>query len=81
MMPKNGYNYNRLRTSLERALSVLGEPSRKVLIFYMVEHCGISFDDTKCSIAEIESALKSVLGSGSSIITERMYKELQALPE
>lgn len=81
MMPKNGYNYNRLRTSLERALSILGDHSKKVLMFYMVEHCGISFDDRKCSIAEIESALKSILGSGSSIITERMYKELQALPE
>lgn len=80
MMPKNGYN-NRLRTSLERALSVLGDSSKQVLMFYMAEHCGISFDDRKCSIAQIESALKSILGAGSSIITERMYKELQALPE
>jgi hypothetical protein len=81
MMPKNGYNYDRLRTSLERALSVLGDSSKQVLLFYMAEHCGISFDDRKCSIAEIESALKSVLGAGSSIITERMYKELQSMPE
>lgn len=81
MMPKNGYNYDRLKISLERALSVLGEPSKKVLMFYLAEHCGISFDDRKCSIAQIESALRGILGTGSSIITERMYKELQALPE
>lgn len=81
MIPRNGYNYDRLRTSLERALSVLGDSSKQVLLFYMAEHCGISFDDGKCSIVEIESALKSVLGAGSSIITERMYKELQSMPE
>jgi hypothetical protein len=81
MMPKNGYKYNRLRISLERALGVLGDTSRQVLMFYMAEHCGISFDDRKCSMAQIESALKSILGSGSAIITERMYRELQALPE
>jgi hypothetical protein len=81
MMPKNGYNYDRLRVSLERTLSVIGEPSKKILMFYLAEHCGISFDDKKCSMADIESALKSILGSGSLIITERMYKELEALPE
>jgi hypothetical protein len=80
MMPKNGYNY-RLKASLERALSVLGDSSKQVLMFYMTDHYGISFDDRKCSIGEIEAALKGVLGSGSAIITERMYKELQSLPE
>ncbi|AFU59766.1 MAG: hypothetical protein QXX64_00565 [Nitrososphaera sp.] len=80
MMPRNGYNYNLLRISLERALSVLGESSKQILLFYMAEHCGISFD-RKCSLAEIESALRSVLGSGSAIITKRMYKELQSMTE
>jgi hypothetical protein len=50
MMPRNGYNYDRLRTSLERALSVLGDSSKQVLLFYMAEHCGISFDDWKSSL-------------------------------
>jgi hypothetical protein len=81
MMPRNGYNYDQLKTSLERALSVLGDSSRQVLLLYMAKHCGISFDDRKCSVDEIESALKSVLGAGSSIITERMYKELESMPE
>jgi hypothetical protein len=79
-MPINGYNY-RLRTSLERALSVLGESSKQLLMLYLVEQCDISFDGGKCSIAEIESSLKSILGSGASIITQRMYKELQSLPQ
>lgn len=80
MMPRNGYNY-RLRTSLERALSVLGDSSRQILMTYMTEHCGISFDDRECSLSEIESALKDVFGSGSGIIAERMHKEMQSLPE
>lgn len=78
MMPKNSYNY-RLKISLERALSVLGDSSKQILMLYLVEHCGISFD--KCSMDEIESALKSVLGSGSSVITDRMCKELRSMPE
>lgn len=81
MMPKNGYNYNRLRISLERALSVLGDPSKQVVMFYMADHYGISFDDRECSMAQIESALKGILGSGSAIITGRMYKELLQLSE
>lgn len=80
MMPKNGYNY-RLKASLERALGVLGDSSKQILMFYMADHYGISFDDRECSIGEIEAALKGVLGSGYTIITERMYKELQSLPE
>ncbi len=80
MMPRNGYNYNLLKISLERALSILGESSKQVLLFYMTEHCGISFD-RKCSFAEIESALKTILGTGSAIITKRMYKELQSMTE
>lgn len=78
MMPTHGYNY-RLRTSLERALGILGESSKQVLMFYITRQCGISFD--KCSMSEIEAALKGILGSGSTIITERMYRELESLPE
>jgi hypothetical protein len=80
-MPKNGYNYDHLKTSLERALSILGDSSKRNLMFYMTTHYGISFDGGQCSITEIEDALKGVFGSGSTIITERMYKELQSLPE
>jgi hypothetical protein len=50
-------------------------------MFYMTTHYGISFDDGQCSITEIEEALRGVFGSGSTIITQRMYKELQSLPE
>lgn len=78
MMPRHGYNY-RLKVSLERALGILGDSSKQVLMFYITRQCGISFE--KCSLSEIEEALKSVLGSGSAIITERMYRELESLPE
>jgi hypothetical protein len=80
-MPKNGYNYDRLKRSLERALSVLGDSSKENLMFYMTTHCGISFDEGQCSITEIENALRGVFGSGSMIIIDRMYKELQILSE
>ncbi len=81
MMPKNGYNYDRLESSLERALSVLGDSSKQNLMLYIATHFGISFDEGQCSITEIENALREVFGSGSTIITDRMYNELQTLPE
>jgi hypothetical protein len=81
MMPKNGYNQDRLKMSLDRALSVLGNPSKEALMFYITEHYGISFDGSRPSITEIESALKSILGSGSTLITNIMYKELQSMVE
>jgi hypothetical protein len=81
MMPKNGYNYDHLKTSLERALNILGDSSKQNLMVYMKAHCGISFESGRCSITEIENALHCVFGSGATIITERMYRELQTLPE
>ena len=77
-MPKHGYNY-RLKASLERALDILGDSSKQVLLLYLAEQRGISFD-RECSVAEIETALKGILGSGSALITERLYRELQSLP-
>ena len=81
MMPRNGYNHDGLRTSLERALSILGEHSKQILMLHLTERYGISFDKRNCSFSEIEYALKGVLGSGYSIITERMYKELRSMTE
>jgi hypothetical protein len=49
-------------------------------MFHMARHYGISFDEG-CSIREIEVALRAILGSGAAIITDRMYRELQAMPE
>jgi hypothetical protein len=79
MMPQHGYNL-RLKTSLEKALDVLGEPSKKTLMFYVTEQCGISFE-SNCSIPQIESALKGILGAGSKIITDMMYSDLERIPE
>ena len=80
MLPENGYHYDRLKSSVERALSVLGDSSKQNLILYMTTHCGISFEEGQCSVAEIENALKGVFGSGSTIITDRMHRELQSIP-
>ena len=80
MLPKNGYNYDRLKSSLERALSVLGDSSKQNLLLYLTTR-GISFEEGQCSVAEIENALRRVFGSGSTIITDRMYRELQSIPE
>ena len=80
MLPKNGYNYDRLKSSLERALSVLGDSSKQNLLLYLTTQ-GISFEEGQCSVAEIENALKGVFGSGSTIITDRMHRELQSIPE
>jgi hypothetical protein len=79
MMPKHGYNY-RLKISLERALDILGDSSKQILLLHLT-HRGISFEK-ECSISDIEAALKGILGSGSALITERMYRDLQqSVPE
>ena len=79
MMPKHGYNY-RLKVSLERALDILGDSSKQIMMHHLAER-GISFD-RECSISAIEEALKGIIGSGSALITERMYRDLQqSLPE
>ena len=78
MMSKNGYRDDRLVASLEYALSVLGESSKQTMIYYMTKYYGISFGGGRTSsLAEIEAALRGILGSGSDIITERLYSELQ----
>jgi hypothetical protein len=80
MMPENGYNSDQFRISLERALDVFGESSKRTLMFYLAKHCSMSFDKG-CSIREIEVALSGILGFGATIIADRMYRELQTMPE
>jgi len=81
MIPKNGYKYHQIRISLERALDVLGEPAKQNLMFYLTKYNTMSLDDKNCSVREIEVALKGILGSGAALITDRMYRELQSMPE
>jgi hypothetical protein len=81
MMSKNGYRDDRLMASLENALAVLGESSKQTMIYYMSKYYGISFEGERASsLAEIEAALRGILGSGAVIITERLYSELQRVP-
>ena len=80
MMPRNSYRHNTIKRALENALSMVGEPSKQTLMFYMSRYYGISFDgDSECSTEEIELALRGILGSGSQIITERLHAELGRL--
>ena len=80
-MPRNGYEQDMLKVSLDRALNILGDSFRQAIIHYMTEYYGISFTSGKCSAMDIESALKGMLGEGSKLITDRMYKELQSMNE
>ena len=81
MMSKNGYRDDRLISSLENALAVLGEPSKQTMIYYMTKYYGISFGGNRTSsLEEIEAALRGILGSGAVIITEKLYSELQRVP-
>jgi hypothetical protein len=81
MMSKNGYRDDRLISSLENALAVLGEASKQTMIYYMTKYYGISFGGNKASsLEEIEAALRGILGSGAVIITEKLYSELQRVP-
>jgi hypothetical protein len=79
MVPRNGYKQDVVKISLDRALNILGDSFKRAIIFYMTEYYGISWTAGKCSVSDIESALKSMLGEGSKLITDRMYKELESM--
>jgi hypothetical protein len=63
--------------ALERALDMLGEPSKKALLFHLTHTFKIPIERKNCSIEEIESALKQILGEGASLVIASINNELK----
>lgn len=60
--------------AFERSLDILGEPSKKALLFYLTHTFKVPVKD--CSVEEIEGALKKILGEGASIVVASITDEL-----
>ena len=74
---KEQQRHAHLKKAFEKSLDVLGERSRKSLLVYIEKDLGITFrEQDSPSIEELESALRSILGQGSYIITNEFHKNL-----
>ncbi len=62
--------------ALERSLGILGEPSKNALLFHLTHTYKIPVDMKNCSLEEIESALRQILGEGASLLVASINKEL-----
>lgn len=67
-----------LRKAFEKSLDLLGEQSKKSLLFYLEKEFNISFEQESPRIEDIESALRSILGRGATIITNEFRKNLKS---
>jgi hypothetical protein len=67
---------NDVARALERSLDMLGEPSKKALLFHLTHTFKISLDEN-CSMEELESALKEILGESSSLVIASINNELK----
>ncbi|HKU48833.1 MAG TPA: hypothetical protein VJP79_02685 [Nitrososphaera sp.] len=77
MVPKKGHQFQKFKVSLDVALNILGEPSKPILIHYIMKRYGVSYRKAKeCSVMELEMVLRNVLGPGAAIIIERMHDEV-----
>jgi len=67
---------NDVARALERSLGILGEPSKKALLFHLTHTFKISLDEN-CSMEELESVLKEILGESSSLVIASINNELK----
>ena len=77
MSMRKADNRVNMARALERSLDMLGEPSKKALLFHLTHTFKIPIERKNCSIEEIESALKQILGEGSSLVVASINNELK----
>lgn len=67
---------NDMARALDRSLDMLGETSKKALLFHLAHTYKIPIENG-CSLGEIEGALKEMLGEGASLVVASINSELQ----
>lgn len=66
------------KRALEKSLDLLGEPSKRSLLVYLEQDYDISFKKNECPrLKDLESALNSILGRGSYLITEELRRNIE----
>jgi hypothetical protein len=63
--------------ALDRSLDMLGEPSKKALLFHLTHTFKIPVDRKSWSLEEIEGALKQVLGEGATLVVASINSEME----
>ena len=64
-----------MATAVDRSLDMLGEDSKKALLFHLTHTFKIPLEG-KCAIDEIEGALRQILGEGASLVVASINNEL-----
>lgn len=62
--------------ALDKSLDMLGEPSKKALLFHLTHTYKIPLDGQDSSLEKIENVLKQILGEGASLVVTSMNNEL-----
>ena len=62
--------------AIDRSLDMLGEPSKKAMLFHLTHTFKIPLEG-KCSIGQIERALKEILGEGATLVIASINNELR----
>lgn len=64
--------------ALDRSLDILGEPSKKALLFHLTHTYKIPLEAKDCCpLDKIEGALRQILGEGASLVVASINNELQ----
>ena len=64
-------------SNMLHAFDIVGPQGKDILIGHLASRLGIPFAEGKYPLSQIESALRTVIGEGPSILVEEMQKELQ----
>ena len=68
---------NDIAMAVDRSLDMLGEESKKALLFHLTHTFKIPLNGGKCSIDDIEGALRQILGEGASLVVASINNELK----
>jgi hypothetical protein len=65
-----------MASAADRSLDILGEPSKKALLLHLIHTFEIPLEG-RCSISEIERALKQILGECALLVVTSINKQLR----
>jgi hypothetical protein len=70
---------SRVGRAIDRAFSILGEPSKQALIYYLQHNYNMDIYQDNVSIQKLESSLKDLVGEGKDLLMSFVDSELRKL--
>lgn len=77
MSMRKADNRANMAKALDKSLDMLGEPSKKALLFHLIHTFKIPVERKDCSLEEIEGALHQILGEGAALVVASINNELK----